>query len=201
MNRRMQNSVFAQRWSIFFHFDCSSICMYFVYNRLIYLLNDHYHNTFKYQKSNIFSLFQFEDLIVFSFSFFSSIVSSQLCSDANKTATSSSHQDSEYDTASDSQSSDEADPLHKPEPPVSGDTGGGDTGGGDTGGGGGIDDGVKNTADAANTDGLIDVVTAKTNIMQLSDGGSQIDEKRKISHDENDIHDDADGEADDDDEW
>lgn len=35
-------------------------------------------------------------------------------SDANKTATSSSHQDSEYDTASDSQSSDEADPLKDP---------------------------------------------------------------------------------------
>lgn len=40
----------------------------------------------------------------------------QLCSDVNKTATSSSHQDSEYDTASDSQSSDEADPLQKREP-------------------------------------------------------------------------------------
>lgn len=34
----------------------------------------------------------------------------------NKTATSSSHQDSEYDTASDSQSSDEADLLRKREP-------------------------------------------------------------------------------------
>lgn len=41
---------------------------------------------------------------------------SQLCSDVNKTATSSSHQDSEYDTASDSQSSDEAAPLPKHEP-------------------------------------------------------------------------------------
>lgn len=40
----------------------------------------------------------------------------QLCSDVNKTATSSSHQDSEYDTASDSQSSDEADLLRKREP-------------------------------------------------------------------------------------
>lgn len=40
----------------------------------------------------------------------------QLCSDANKTATSSSHQDSEYDTASDSQSSDEAALLPKHEP-------------------------------------------------------------------------------------
>lgn len=40
----------------------------------------------------------------------------QLCSDVNKTATSSSHQDSEYDTASDSQSSDEAAPLPKHEP-------------------------------------------------------------------------------------
>lgn len=39
---------------------------------------------------------------------FSLFVFSQY-SDANKTATSSSHQDSEYDTASDSQSSDEAD--------------------------------------------------------------------------------------------
>lgn len=105
----------------------------------------------------------------------------QLCSDANKTATSSSHQDSEYDTASDSQSSDEAEPLHKPEPPVSGDP---------VGGGGGGD---------PNTDSLIDMVTTKTSIMQLSDG-IPIEEKRKIPHDENDIHDDADGEADDDEE-
>lgn len=117
----------------------------------------------------------------------------QLCSDANKTATSSSHQDSEYDTASDSQSSDEADPLHKP------DTGGG--GGDSSGGGGGGGEGDNDAKDSVgNTDGLIDIVTAKTSIMQLSDG-IPIDEKRKISHDENDIHDDADGEADDDDEW
>lgn len=94
----------------------------------------------------------------------------QLCSDANKTATSSSHQDSEYDTASDSQSSDEADPLHKPEPV-------GDSGGG--------------------TDGLIDLVSEKTSALQLSDG---IESGRKISREENDTHVDADGEADDDDE-
>lgn len=73
---------------------------------------------------------------------------------------------------------------------MSGDTGGG----GDSGGGGGNDNG-----DNTITDALIDMVTTKTSIMQLSDG-IPIDEKRKISHDENDIHDDADGEADDDEE-
>lgn len=116
----------------------------------------------------------------------------QLCSDANKTATSSSHQDSEYDTASDSQSSDEADPLHKPEPPVSGDTGGGDSGGGGDGGG-------DKDASVNDITGLIDMVATKTSIMQLSDG-IPIEEQRKIPHEDNDVHDDADGEADDDDE-
>lgn len=96
----------------------------------------------------------------------------QLCSDANKTATSSSHQDSEYDTASDSQSSDEADPLRKSEPV-------GDSGGG--------------------KEDLIDVVNDKTNIMQLADS-IPIEPSRKISHEENDAHEDADGEADDDEE-
>ncbi|XP_055317056.1 protein CASC3-like isoform X2 [Sitodiplosis mosellana] len=99
----------------------------------------------------------------------------ELCSDANKTATSSSHQDSEYDTASDSQSSDEADPLHKAEPV-------GDSGGGDN----------------AN-DGLIDLVSAKTGNMQITDD-IPIEESRKLSRKENDLNDDADGEADDDEE-
>lgn len=121
-----------------------------------------------------------------------------MCSDANKTATSSSHQDSEYDTASDSQSSDEADPLHKPEPAVTGDTVGGDTSGG---GGVSLDaDAEKTEANTINSDDLVEAVTAKASIMQLSDD-IPIEEKRKISHEENDIHDDADGEADDDDEW
>lgn len=48
-------------------------------------------------------------------------------SDANKTATSSSHQDSEYDTASDSQSSDEADPIKEHGDAL--DSGGGGSGG------------------------------------------------------------------------
>lgn len=90
----------------------------------------------------------------------------QLCSDANKTATSSSHQDSEYDTASDSQSSDEADPLQKSEPV-------GDLGGDN------------------------DQLNVKTNTV---DDIPPIEENRKISCEENDLHDDADGEADDDEE-
>ncbi|XP_031630349.1 protein CASC3 isoform X2 [Contarinia nasturtii] len=98
-------------------------------------------------------------------------VTFELCSDANKTATSSSHQDSEYDTASDSQSSDEADPLQKSEP--AGDSGGGKT----------VDE------------SLIDLVNAKTGMMHLDD-----EESRKLSCKENDVHDDADGEADDDEE-
>lgn len=92
--------------------------------------------------------------------------------------------------------------MHKPEPAVTSDSGGGDTGGG-VGDSGGGDDNVDAESTAANTnnsDGLIDVVTTKTEIIQLSDG-IPIDEKRKIPHEENDIHDDADGEADDDDEW
>lgn len=100
----------------------------------------------------------------------------QLCSDANKTATSSSHQDSEYDTASDSQSSDEAEPLHKPVEPV------GDSGGGD-----------------AIQEDLTDLVDAKTSIMQLGDG-IPIEESRKLSREESDDIHDADGEADDDEE-
>lgn len=85
--------------------------------------------------------------------------------------------------------------MHKPEPPVSGDSGGGGDGDGD---GGGKDSG-KDSGGNTITDGLIDMVTTKTSIMQLSDG-IPIDEKRKVSHDENDIHEDADGEADDDEE-
>lgn len=111
--------------------------------------------------------------------FFSFLI--QLCSDANKTATSSSHQDSEYDTASDSQSSDEADPLQKSE--VVGDSGGG----GDGGDGGDVGDGNE----------AINEVEAETNVII---DGIPIEECRQISHEENDVHDDADGEADDDEE-
>lgn len=101
----------------------------------------------------------------------------QLCSDANKTATSSSHQDSEYDTASDSQSSDEADPLHKPVEAV------GDSGGGS----------------AINEDAT-DSVDAKPNDIQPSEGIPIEQENRKISREESDDIHDADGEADDDEE-
>lgn len=70
---------------------------------------------------------------------------------------------------------------------------------GDTGG-----SGCKDASANAVTDGLIDMVTTKTSIMQLSDAipieEQQQQQQRKISHDNNDIHDDADGEADDDEE-
>lgn len=59
---------------------------------------------------------------------------------------------------------------------------------GDSGGGG------DNTNDA-----LIDLVNAKTANMQIADD-IPIEESCKLSHKENDIHDDADGEADDDEE-
>lgn len=48
-------------------------------------------------------------------------------------------------------------------------------------------------------DGLIDLVNAKTGSMQIADD-IPIEESRKLSRKENDIHDDADGEADDDEE-
>lgn len=44
-------------------------------------------------------------------------------------------------------------------------------------------------------DGLIDLVNAKTGMMHLED-----DDSRKLACKENDLHDDADGEADDDEE-
>lgn len=76
----------------------------------------------------------------------------------NKTATSSSHHDSEYDTASDSQSSDEADQKAKP---------------------------VGNSGGASNSPAyLVELTTFPPG------------EK----NDENDLNDDADGEADDDEE-
>lgn len=65
----------------------------------------------------------------------------------------------------------------------------------DTGGGGGKDASVND-----GTDALIDMVTTKASGMQLTDA-IPIEEQRKISHDNTDIHgDDADGEADDDEE-
>lgn len=65
--------------------------------------------------------------------------------------------------------------MHKPEP--AGDSGGG----------------------LPNKDGLIEIGNENTNCMQLNDG-IPLEENRKISREENDIHDDADGEADDDEE-
>lgn len=62
---------------------------------------------------------------------------------------------------------------------------------GDSGGGGG--------GNNANTDALIDLVNAKTGNMQIADD-IPIEESRKLSRKENDLHDDADGEADDDEE-
>lgn len=61
---------------------------------------------------------------------------------------------------------------------------------GDSGGGGG---------DNANNDALIDLVNAKTGNMQIAED-IPIEESRKLSRKENDLHDDADGEADDDEE-
>lgn len=49
------------------------------------------------------------------------------------------------------------------------------------------------------TDGLIDLVNTKTGNMQIADD-IPIEESHKLSRKENDIHDDADGEADDDEE-
>lgn len=48
-------------------------------------------------------------------------------------------------------------------------------------------------------DGLVDEINEKTNSMQLTDS-MPVEAGRKISREETDTHDDADGEADDDDE-